>query len=123
MTYDLLTRTGYTIDDIGDRLTWSVLLSFINNLDNDSATGKALGKFTGWEKTDQTNTILADMFDLLQVINNHITQLGGSKKKKFTPYPRPGQENKNTETIGGKDSALPYTELQEWFEEKRNGRR
>lgn len=123
MTYDLLTRTGYTIDDIGDRLTWSVLLSFIRNLDTDSAVGRELGKYTGWETTNQTNILLADMYDLLQAINGHITQLGGSKRKKIIPYPRPGKETEDKQHIGGKGSALPYTDFMQWYEDKRNGRR
>lgn len=120
ITYDLLTRTNYSLDDVGGELSWFALDSFIRNLDSGSALARDLGKSTGWENTLQTNILLADIYDLLQVINVNICGLGGKKKKKIKPYPRPNGKG-NDKKIG--KGALPLNELEKWFEEKRNGKR
>ena len=103
------------MDDVGGALSWSALNSFVRNLDSGSALARDLGKSTGWENTLTTNQILADIYDLLQVI---AIMLSG-KKKQIKPYPRPGREKDRK--IG--KGAVKVTELEEWFKEKRNGRR
>ena len=62
-----------------------------------------------------TNQILADIYDLLQVIAIMLSR----KKKQIKPYPRPGREKDRK--IG--KGAVKVTELEKWFKEKRNGRR
>lgn len=120
ITFDLLTKTNYTLDDVGAELSWFALSSFIQNLDSGSALARDLGKSTGWENTIQTNIMLADIYDLLQVINANICGLGGGKRKKIKPYPRPNGKDKDKKIGKG---ALPLNELEKWFEEKRNGKR
>lgn len=120
LNYDLMTRTNYLLDDAGGTLSWSALNSFVSNLKGDSALARDLGKATGWEDLVRTNIILADIYDLLQVINADLVALGHSKPKKIKPYPRPGRED-NTKRIG--KGALPKKELREWFRRKENGRR
>ena len=115
-----MTRTSYTIDDIGGALSWGSLYSFIKNLRTDSAVARDLGKATGWEDTLRTNAILADIYDLLQVINSNIVAIGGGKKKKITPYPRPGKDEDNKRKIG--KGALPINDLREWLRRKQDGR-
>lgn len=115
VNYDLLTRTGYTLDDVGGRLSWSALSSFIRNLGTDSALARDMGKSTGWESTLKTNAILADIYDLLQVIHRDLCSLGGNKPKKIKPYPRPGRD-KDTKRIG--KGAMPYYQLREWIKER-----
>lgn len=122
ITFDLLTRTNYQLDDVGGPLSWGSLYSFIRNLDTDSALARDLGKSTGWEDTLTTNKILADIFDMLQVINANIMRLGGGKNKKIKPYSRPWDKDKDKERKIGK-GAMPYDELREWFKEKQNGKR
>ena len=78
-----------------------------------------MGKSTGWEKTQRTNEILADIYDLLQSINANLVAIGERKPaKKFTPYPRPGRDkDKNKRRIG--KGAMPINDLREWFRRKR----
>lgn len=106
---------------MGGVLSWDSLHSFINNLGPDSALARELGKSTGWETTLQTNAMLADIYDLLQVINANLVSFasGGKTKKKIKPYPRPGKKEENTKRIG--KGALPYDKLREWIKEKRHG--
>lgn len=119
LTYDLMTRTHYTIDDIGGALSWRSLYSFIKFLGTDSALARDLDKSTGWETTIKTNAILADIYDLLQVINANLVKVGGGKTKKINPYPRPGGDEDKKRKIG-KD-AVPVTDLREWIRRKTNG--
>lgn len=117
ITYDLLTKTKYSLDDVGGELSWFALSSFIENLDTDSALARDLKKSTGWEKTIQTNVILADIYDLLQAINTNLCRIGGSKQhKQIKPYPRPFGKDNNIKKIG-KDP-LPYNELKDWIKRK-----
>lgn len=115
-----MTRTNYLLDDAGGALPWSALNSFVINLKSDSALARDLGKATGWEDLIRTNMILADIYDLLQVINADLVSLGHGHPKKIKPYPRPGRES-DTKRIG--KGALPKKELREWFRRKENGRK
>lgn len=118
INYDLLTRTTYQLDDVGGVLSWDSLHSFIKYLGTDSALARDLGKSTGWEQTIKTNALLADIYDLLQVINANLCTLGGKRAKKIKPYPRPSDKDENTRKIG--KGALPIDELREWIRRKQN---
>jgi len=120
LNYDLLTRTNYQLDDVGGALSWGALNSFIKHLGSDSALARDLGKATGWEDTLKTNAILADIYDLLQVINANIVAMGGGRhKQKITPYPRPGKGAENKRQLG--KGALPLSELREWIRRRSHG--
>lgn len=105
---------------MGGALSWGSLASFIKNLGTDSALARDLDKATGWEDTIKTNAILADIYDLLQVINANLVSFasGGKKKPKIKPYPRPGGD-KNTKRLGR--GALPLDQLREWIKERQHG--
>ena len=124
ITFDLLTKTRFTLDDLGGELSWFALSSFIQNLDSDSALARDLNKSSGWERTLQTNVILADIYDLLQAINLNLCAIGGSKQhKKVKPYPRPFGKGDDTKRKIGKDP-LPFNQLKEWIKGKQdNGKR
>lgn len=77
-----------------------------------------MGKSTGWENTLTTNRLLADIYDLLQVINANVCGLGGAKHKKIKPYPRPTDKDENKRVGKG---ALPLDELRKWIRSKQNG--
>ena len=98
----MMTRTSYTLDDLGGSLKWGALKSFIKNVGPDSALARDLGKQTGWENTLKTNVILADIYDLLQVINSNICALAnkGKSRKQIKPYPRPGKGDDKKRKIG-----------------------
>lgn len=120
MQFDLLTRTKYTLDDVGGSLSWGAFRAFVHNLDTGSALARDLGKETGWENTLATNCILADIYDLLQIIHVDLCALGG-KKRQIKPYPRPGRKEDNKRKLG--KGALPIEELREWLRRAGNGKR
>ena len=121
LSYDLLTRTSYQIDDRGEALTSASLYAFIKHLDGNSALAKDLGHSTGWETTLKTNAILADIFDMLQVIHADLVTWasGGKKKANNKPYPRPGKEENKARKLGS--GAMPLNELREWFRRRSHG--
>lgn len=118
--YDLLTKTGHTIDDIGRTLSWDALDSFFTCIGPDSAIIKKLfPEEAEWNTIQKTNKILADIFDVLAQINANLVGFAERKPaKKPKPYKRPGQTPPPEEKHFGKD-ALPANELHEWFEKKR----
>ena len=116
LEYDLITRTRYTIEDVGGALQWSTLRAFIHFLGPDSAVARDAQKSTGWETQLKTNAILADIYDVLSAINANLIQVGskGRKRVKVTPYPRPGTDK--ARKIG--KGALPIDDLREWIKER-----
>ena len=110
--------TGYTLNDVGGRLPWSALSSFIDNLQVNSALFREMtGMKAGWDSTLKTNIILADLVDVVNAIAHGLS----GKKHKVKPYPRPFDKEKQKKSIG--KGALPTVDsLRNWFKEKRNGR-
>jgi len=84
----------------------------------ESAIGQELGYATGWETRKKTNEILADIYDLLQVLNRNLVAANSKKKiaEKIKPYPRPGQD-KDERKVG--KGALPVKDLRAWIENRR----
>ena len=99
----------------------SSLDSFLKHLPGDSALAKELEKATGWETTVKTNAILADIYDLLQLINVNLIAFasGGKQRRKIKPYPRPGREDNTQRKIG--KGAMPFNELREWIRGRQHG--
>lgn len=121
LNYDLITRTNYQLDDIGGALSWSSLHSFIKFLPGDSALAREAGELSVWDSRIKTNAMLADIYDMLQLLNANLVAFasGGKTKPKITPYPRPGRED-NTRRKFGK-GALPLEELRQWIKERQHG--
>lgn len=105
---DLL-KCGFTLDDVGRRLSWSALNSFIKNISSDSELMRSLRPdLWQWSTQAKTNAILADVFDLLNVINSNMCAKGSGKRpKKPKPYPRP-INSKEKKRIG---TAMPIAKL------------
>jgi len=71
-----------------------------------------------WSNAVKTNEILADIYDMLAMINANLIAVGNKKNAKAPkPYPRPGAKPKNEQHFGS--GALPPNELRKWIEEKR----
>ena len=114
---DLLVETGHELRDIGRTLSWGALSSFLSSVHLDSALAEELNPdMARWATRVKTNEILADIYDMLAVINAnlhvHITHKPGKKPK---PYKRPGDQDKQHI---GKD-AIPLSKMREWIESRR----
>ena len=72
-----------------------------------------------WAGRMKTNALLADIYDMLAMINANICAMGSGKKAtKPKKYPRPNDSEKKT--IGKK--GLPPEELRAWFDKNRKER-
>lgn len=106
--YDLLTKTGYSLDDVGGRLSWSALYSFILKNENGALLRELRPDISIWGTTAKTNALLADIYDMLAAINANLCAKGSGKRpKRPKPYPRPG-ESKTERKIG---KPMPIDEL------------
>lgn len=76
-----------------------------------------------WGSIAQTNFLLADIYDMLALINQNTIANGSGKRAKMPkPHPRPHDKEKKTKRIG---TAVPISDLDAWLDKKRgehNGR-
>lgn len=73
-----------------------------------------------WGERAKTNSILADIYDLLGVINANLISIGSGKRQKAPkpyPRPRPGQKKPDEKRIG--KGAVTHEELKDFFIRKR----
>ena len=110
---DLLT-TGYEVEDIGCALSWGALGAFIKYLPADSAVVRETHpEESSWATTIKTNSILADIYDVLSAINANLTAIGSGKPaRRVKPYPRPGHKDEDSQHIG---TAVPIAEINKLF--------
>jgi len=114
-----LCKTGRELEDVGRSLSWRALGNFVRHLPTDSATMRDVRpEIAEWGTVVKTNEILADIFDVLSMINSNLVALGNRKQAKQPKlYPRPGAKPKDEQHFGS--GALPPAELRRWIEEKR----
>lgn len=118
ITADLLRLTGHGIEELGGAISWHSLKSYLEHLPYDSALMRSLNQEQAeWATRTKTNAILADIFDMLAIINANLCGIGSGKKpKQPKPYPRPGKKE-DKQTIGS--GAVTKQELNDFFERKR----
>ena len=122
--YDLLTKTGHELRDVGSSLSWGALASFIFHGDGSTALARDVDdEYTLWTTNLKTNGILADIYDMLAQINANLVAIGShTKSKPIKPYPRPGMDERRGDTQKIGKGALPKGEFRKWLEQKRKER-
>lgn len=113
-------RIGYELKDVGGSLSWNALHSFISELGPESYVAKDLEpELHEWTTTFKTNKILADIYDMLAMINSNLVAIGSKKKaKKPKQYSR---LKKDGDRIG-KDPVAPV-QLRKMFVNMRRRRK
>ena len=114
-------KTGHSLEDIGRTLSWSALGAFLHSIEIDSELAREMDPdLSRWSGSLKTNAILADIYDILAMINANICAMGSGKRAtKPKPYPRPS--DKDTKKIG--KNAMPAEQLRAWFDQKREKRK
>lgn len=109
--------------DVGTSLSWDALKSFLMHMSPESSLAREINpEVYTWSSRAKTNYLLADIYDVLNMINANLCAKGsGRKPRKPKPYPRPGQKDKDTETTHIGKGALPPDKLREWFKQKERG--
>jgi len=90
----------------------------MQHLDLDSETAREIEPdLAQWGTVLKTNTILADIYDAIAILNANIVAIGTKKHAKEPKrYSRP--TDKQRTQLGGK-GALPPDEMAKWIERKR----
>lgn len=119
LDYDLMTRTGRTLDEYMDMGAAGIvaLVHFIAHLDVDSALMRDMDTtdVAEWGSNLKTNVLLADVFDAIAMFNhNFATAHSKHKPQKPKPYPRPWA--KEEDKIG--KGAIPISQFWEWWSSK-----
>lgn len=116
--YDLMTRTRYTLDDLGGELSERALLAFTRRLPAESETVAALSPDGGWSRTDMLLARLCEGIELLIWVECN----KGRKRSNMSPrpprIPRPGVEP-DRRRIGREP--IPISDFDEWYGGEANG--
>jgi len=90
----------------------------VAGLGADSATARELKpELNEWSSIVKTNSILADIFDVLMSIDASLSTVPHMKKPpRPERYPRPGDKNTETKNIG--KGSLALDEMREWLNQK-----
>lgn len=119
LEYDLMTLTGFTLDDLGERLTYRALFSFIQNLPKTSALWKATHPndidYALWESQEIVPQLLARLSDQISQLAWMYSSANTTKKQpKPKPLTRPGVESAKEE-VYGKDP-IPISQFNDWWD-------
>lgn len=99
-----MTRAHYTLDDLGGRLSWPALFSFISYLPPGSLSDDR--ELRAWYEGQATADLLANLIDILQA-------MGGGRHR----FERPWQKQKGPrKTVGS--GAIPAEQFAEWWEKR-----
>ena len=117
--YDLMTRAGFTLDDVPGRVPWRALAAFVGNLDASSAYVREVDPENArWLGTERIQSMLADLIDAVSVLDWHFctanTEKGKQKPRKPRPYPRPWARDDGRQRIGS--GAIPIRDFDEWWD-------
>lgn len=117
--YDLMTRTRYTLDDIGGALPYRALRHFLQHVGHDSALWRETHPETletdAWEQGAMTAAILADVYDAIEALRQTVVAAHGGRVRRHKPYPRPWRKERNKRRIGGKP--IRVGDFDAWWEE------
>ena len=119
----MLVKTGHTLNDVGRTLSWDALGAFVQfeTTEPSALLYETDAERYQWATVAQTNYLLADIYDILAVINENLKIKGTKASGKMPkPHPRPHDKDKTAKKIG---TAVPAAELDEWFNKKRGERR
>ena len=112
--YDLMTRTRFTLDDLGGELSARALLAFLAHLPPESASYAAIhGDLGGWSRTDM---LLARICEAVESIA-WMEACRGAKKSQMPKRPprivRPGVKDDSVKRIGS--DPIPISDFDEWY--------
>ena len=113
-----MTLAHMTLADLGGALSWAALSHFVQHIPRTSALSRELvpkSDAERWADGAATAAILADMYDLLNQLNNNLAARGsGHRARAVKPYPRPwATPQKGSKRIGR--DPIPISEFEKWW--------
>lgn len=114
-----MTLTSFTLDDLGERLSFRALFSFIQNLPKTSALWKVTHPhdidYALWESQEIVPQLLARLSDQISQLTWMYSSAHTTKKQpKPKPLIRPGVESAKEE-VYGKDP-IPISQFNDWWD-------
>lgn len=110
--------TRYTLQDVGGALPWGALLHFVQFAPRTSALSRELHPTTDserWADGNATAAILADVYDLINQLNENLVARGQSRRATHVkPYPRPWAKGQGERRIGR--GAIPIADFEAWWD-------
>lgn len=109
LQYDLMTRTPYTLADLGASLTWDALAAFLRHLPPESEVRAEIdpdGAAAAWWLARAPAAVMADLYDLT-------ANLGRRRGSRPVRYPRPWDRSR-TETLGR--DPVPMSDFDDWWD-------
>lgn len=107
-----MTRTRYTLDDLGGELSERALLSFLRRLPAESETVAELAPDGGWSRSDMLLARLCEGIEMLL----WVTANKGSKRSRQSQMPerieRPGVK-RDKRHIGREP--IPISDFNDWY--------
>lgn len=123
LEYDLLTKAGRTLDDLGGALSWRALRHFVQHLDHTSALWRERHKdkaeWFPWLDGTVLPALVADLIDCTNLgrweYAVSCTTKGHNKPRKPKPVPTPWRKVGKGERRIGKDP-IPISQFEDWWE-------
>lgn len=107
-----MTRTRYTLEDLGGELPETALAAFVRHLPAESATMAALSPDCGWSRTDMLLARICEGIEMLTWLEACKGQKRSKRPPKPKRIPRPGV--KPDEKRIGRDP-IPISDFEEWY--------
>lgn len=122
LSYDLMTRTPYTIDDVPERMSWVDLLDFVQHVPQDSALAREMfPEQVIYGNEMFTQAILMDIHDAIvdfAYIYASIHAKKGARIKPPKPYKRPWAPDTDDEGKRIGSDPIPADQFDDWWESK-----
>ena len=122
LDYDLMTKTRYTIDDVGERLSVRSLSHFLLNLPPDSATMRAIhpedAERLAWSEGHANAQILAVLVDEVRELKWMYQSYSERRRHaRPKPFPTPWDASSDESKRIGK-GAVSVADFETWWDSK-----
>lgn len=112
LEYDLMTRTRFTLADVGGALSNGALLAFCRHLPGESATMREIDPDAEWTLVPQLLAGISDGLQQMIWLYSCAHSRKGARPRQPEPIPRPGVKSRQ-KRIG--KSAIPISQFDDWY--------
>lgn len=119
LSYDLMTRTRFTLDDLGGPLSWAALFSFVSNCGHDSAVFRAMNPdMAPWLDGRMVAPLLAQLIDAMNT-NTYVNAVAHCDEGKRPDPPKRVKTPWTVEEAEGRhigSDPIPISEFDAWWD-------
>lgn len=129
LEYDLMTRTRFTLSDLGGGLPARALLAFVGNLPPDAALCRELrgdsDEDKRWQEPSTVPMLLAEIADTAHMVSWEVAQAHSRRdlsSRMPVPIERPGVRAEGESRRYG-SGAIPVADFDDWWNGGTDGQR